>query len=82
MNGIIGRQAASYVDGPYGKSELRNLLVKGNIIVMQRGQTGIAENVGSNEVYLSWNNRFEGNHYQLSTIAGLDTTATLSSFAR
>jgi parallel beta-helix repeat protein len=65
LNGIIGLQAASYTDGPYGRNELRNLLVKGNTIVMQRGQTGIAENVGSNAVYVSWNNRFEGNHYQL-----------------
>ena len=65
LNGIIGLQAASYVDGPYGKSELRNLLVRGNTIVMPNGQSGIAENVGNSAVFLSWNNRFEGNHYQL-----------------
>jgi parallel beta-helix repeat protein len=66
LNGIIGLQASSYVDGPYGKSELRNLLVTGNTIVMPRGQTGLAENTGSNAIFLSWNNRFEGNRYQLS----------------
>ena len=68
LNGIIGLQAAGYYDGPYGKNELRNLLVQGNTIVMQRGQTGIAENIGSSAVFLSWNNRFEGNQYQLHTI--------------
>src|SRR5688572_20634168 len=65
LNGIIGLQAASYVDGPYGKNELRNLLVRSNTIVMPEGQSGIAQNIGNNAVFLSWNNRFEGNHYQL-----------------
>jgi parallel beta-helix repeat protein len=69
LNGIIGLQAASYVDGPYGKSELRNLLVQGNTIVMPKGQSGLAENIGTNAVYVSWNNRFEGNQYQLLTNA-------------
>jgi parallel beta-helix repeat protein len=68
LNGIIGLQAAGYYDGLYGKNELRNLLVQGNTIVMQRGQTGIAENIGSSAVFLSWNNRFEGNQYHLHTI--------------
>ena len=65
LNGIIGLQAESYRDGPYGKSELRNLLVQGNIIVMPRGQTGITENTGSAEVFTSWNNRFVGNRFEL-----------------
>lgn len=65
LNGIIGLQAKSYRDGPYGKSELRNLLVQGNTIVMPRGQTGITENVGSAEVFTSWNNRFVGNRFEL-----------------
>jgi len=69
LNGIIGLQAAGYPDGPYGKNELRNLLVQGNTIVMPAGQTGIAHNVGSNEVFVSWNNRFVGNRYELKTNA-------------
>lgn len=68
LNGIIGLQASSYYDGPYGKSELRNLLVQGNTIVMPRGQSGVAENVGT-EVFVSWNNRFVGNSYVLGTNA-------------
>ena len=69
LNGIIGLQAAGYPDGPYGKNELRNLLVQGNTIVMPAGQTGIAHNVGSNDVFVSWNNRFVGNRYELKTNA-------------
>jgi parallel beta-helix repeat protein len=65
LNGIIGLQAASYKDGPYGKSELRNLLVEGNTIVMPAGQSGLAENIGTNAVFVSWNNRFVNNHYKL-----------------
>ena len=65
LNGIIGLQAQDYADGPYGKNELRNLLVQGNTIVMSRGQSGIAENIGTSAVFVSWNNRFENNRYQL-----------------
>jgi len=65
LNGIIGLQAQSYRDGPYGKSQLRNLLVQGNTILMPSGQTGITENVGSAEVFTSWNNRFVGNRFEL-----------------
>lgn len=69
LNGIIGHQVVNYPHGRYGLNELRNLLVQGNTIVMPRGQTGIAQNIESNEVFLSWNNRFEANHYQLQTNA-------------
>jgi len=65
-NGIIGLQASGYDDGPYGKSELRNLLVQGNRIVMPAGQSGIMQNTGSTAVYTSWNNRFVDNHYAVS----------------
>ena len=65
-NGIIGLQAKGYRDGPYGKSELRNLLMQGNTIVMPSGQTGIMQNTGSNEVFTSWNNRFLDNRYEVS----------------
>ena len=65
LNGIIGLQASSYYDGPYGPSQLRNLLVQGNTIVMSKGQTGIAENISSNAVFDSWNNRFLNNRYEL-----------------
>jgi parallel beta-helix repeat protein len=69
LNGIIGLQADGYEDGPYGPNELRNLLVQGNTVVMPRGQTGIAENIGSNTIFLSWNNRFVGNRYELAANA-------------
>jgi parallel beta-helix repeat protein len=65
LNGIMGHQAASYSHGSYGRNELRNLLVEGNTIVMPRGQSGIVHNVGANDVYVSWNNRFVRNRYVL-----------------
>jgi nitrous oxidase accessory protein NosD len=65
LNGIIGLQAKSYVDGPYGKSQLRNLLVQGNRVVMPRGQTGVTEDSGNAAVFTSWNNRFLGNTFEL-----------------
>jgi hypothetical protein len=65
LNGIIGLQAAGYSDGAYGRNELRNLLVQGNTVVMPRGQTGIAQNIGNHVVFGSWNNRFVGNRYEL-----------------
>jgi parallel beta-helix repeat protein len=65
LNGIIGLQAEAYSDGPYGKSQLRNFLVQGNTIVMPRGQTGITQNIGNNDVFTRWNNRFFDNRYEL-----------------
>jgi parallel beta-helix repeat protein len=67
LNGIIGLHAADYYHGKYGPSELRNLLVQGNTIVMPRGQSGIAANTGGDAVYDSWNNRFVNNRIQTST---------------
>ena len=69
LNGIIGLQASSYYNGPYGASELRNLLVQNNTIIMSKGQTGIAENINNKAVFDGWNNRFTGNRYQLGAIA-------------
>jgi parallel beta-helix repeat protein len=69
LNGIIGLQAAGYYDGKYGASQLRNLLVQGNTIVMPRGQSGIATDTGSDAVFDSWNNRFVNNRIQTSTAA-------------
>ena len=65
-NGIIGLQANSYEDGAFGKTELRNLLVQGNTLVMATGQSGIMQNTGSDAVFTSWNNRFVGNQYDVS----------------
>jgi parallel beta-helix repeat protein len=65
-NGIIGLQAKGYGDGAFGKTELRNLLVQRNTIVMPTGQSGIMQNTGSNAVFTSWNNRFVGNQYDVS----------------
>lgn len=72
FNGIIGHQAKSYAASAWaedGTSQLRNLVVRGNTIVMPSGQTGIAHNIATNDVYTTWNNRFEGNTYQLYTAA-------------
>ena len=69
LNGIVGQQAEGYDDGPYGASELRNLLVRGNVVVMPRGQTGIVQNIGSNSPYVHWRNRFVENHYVLQVNA-------------
>ena len=65
-NGIIGLQAKGYRDGAFGKTELRNLLVQRNTIVMPTGQSGIMQNTGSDAVFTSWNNRFVGNEYDVS----------------
>jgi hypothetical protein len=65
LNGIIGHQAANYPHGRYGRNELRNLTVQGNWIVMPSGQTGIVQNVGSSDVFVSWNNRFVANRYHV-----------------
>jgi parallel beta-helix repeat protein len=65
LNGIIGHQAAGYPHGPYGRNELRNLLVEGNTVVLPRGQSGIVQNVGANDVYVSWSNVFVRNRYVL-----------------
>jgi parallel beta-helix repeat protein len=65
LNGIIGQQANTYVNEQDGKSQLRNLLVEGNTVVMARGQTGLIDNAGNNMIYVSANNRFVGNRYEL-----------------
>ncbi len=65
LNGIVGQNAAGYADGAYGKNELRNLLVQGNTLTMPKGQSGIVENSNGNVVFVSWNNRFLGNNYNV-----------------
>jgi parallel beta-helix repeat protein len=67
LNGIVGQQASGYTNGPFGANELRNLLVRGNVIEMPRGQTGVVDNVGTNAPYVQWNIRFEGNRYVLES---------------
>jgi parallel beta-helix repeat protein len=69
LNAIMGHNANDYASGKYGVNELRNLLVQGNTIVMPRGQSGIVENIGTSAIFSSWNNRFIGNKYVLSTNA-------------
>lgn len=69
LNGIIGLQASSYYNGPHGPSQLRNLLVQGNTIVMSKGQTGVADNTNNRAVFDSWNNRFVNNRYELRSNA-------------
>lgn len=60
--GIIGVQQDRGT-GPYGEHELRNLLVRNNIIVASDGSTGIAEDIGVDAVFSEWGNRFEANTY-------------------
>jgi parallel beta-helix repeat protein len=65
LNGIIGQQANTYQNEQDGKSRLRNLLVQGNTVVMSRGQTGLIDNTRDNTIYVSANNRFVDNRYEL-----------------
>jgi hypothetical protein len=69
LNGIVGHQAAGYPAGRYGPSELRNLLVQENTVIMPKGQTGIARNAGGDAVYESWNNQFVRNRYEIRSNA-------------
>jgi hypothetical protein len=66
LNGIIGQQADTYVNEQGGNSALRNLLVQGNTVVMPRGQTGLIDNTDNNTIYVSANNRFVGNRYEIT----------------
>ncbi len=64
-NGIGVMQASGYSDGPYGPNVVQNLDVHDNVVTMQTGRTGIAENVGDRSVYTSRNNRFSHDSYRL-----------------
>jgi hypothetical protein len=53
--------------GAYGPYELWNLWVHDNVIVSGEGWTGLVEDVGDVACFISRNNRFENNHYQLGS---------------
>ena len=66
-NGIGVMQTTGYPTGPYGPNEVTNLLVRDNVIKMQIGRTGLAQNLRDTSYYTSRNNRFENNTYYLGT---------------
>ncbi|MDH3306778.1 MAG: right-handed parallel beta-helix repeat-containing protein [Acidimicrobiia bacterium] len=49
--------------GPFGAFELRDLWVHGNVITIGSGRTGIDRFGSGNQVWDSWNNRFDNNVY-------------------
>ena len=55
--------------GEHGPYDLRNVNVHDNLIIMETGHTGLMEDVGSQAVFESWNNRFHHNTYK---VAGTD----------
>jgi parallel beta-helix repeat protein len=50
-------------DGPEGPHLLSNLYVHDNTISVERGQTGIVEDIGDSSVFTERENRFESNTY-------------------
>jgi hypothetical protein len=65
-NGIVAVQQrrGSGARGPY---EVSNLWVHDNSVVMVRGVTGLAQDVGDTSYFTSRNNRFDRNRYVLKT---------------
>lgn len=63
-NGIVAAQQrrGSGARGPY---EISNLWVHDNTVVMVRGVTGLAQDVGDTSYFTSRNNRFDRNRYVL-----------------
>ena len=55
--------------GAYGPHLLQNLYVHDNVITPGMGRSGVAQGIGNNAVFTSWNNRFERNTYHLGTNA-------------
>ncbi len=71
QQGITGMMASGYVaDNGLGPLTLRNYYVHDNTVRMSTGYTGVGQNVGSQAVFTSNNNRFVDNHYTLGTAAG------------
>lgn len=69
MNGIGVMETSGYPDGPFGPLHVQNLYVHDNVVTMQSGTTGVAQNVGDLSVFTSWNNRFANNSYVLGATA-------------
>lgn len=69
MNGIGVMETSGYPDGPFGPLHVQNLYVHDNVVTMQSGTTGVAQNVGDLSVFTSWNNRFVNNSYVLGATA-------------
>jgi parallel beta-helix repeat protein len=65
-NGITAIQT-NRGSGAYGPHLTSNLYVHDNTITMARGVTGVAQNVWTDLVFTSQNNRFRHNTYYLST---------------
>ncbi len=65
-DGIVAVQQrrGSGARGPY---EVSNLWVHDNTVVMVRGVTGLAQDIGDRSYFTSRNNRFDRNHYVLKS---------------
>jgi parallel beta-helix repeat protein len=64
----IGAYESNRGSGAYGKYDLINLYVHDNSVVQTSGRAaGITQNIGSNAVFTSQNNRYVHNTYDLGT---------------
>jgi parallel beta-helix repeat protein len=64
----IGAYESDRGSGAYGKHDLVNLYVHDNSVVQTTGRAaGVTQNVGSNAVFTSQNNRFAHNSYDLGS---------------
>jgi parallel beta-helix repeat protein len=67
FQGIMALDSARV--GSAGRYYLRNLSVHDNTVTMKVGRTGIMQNAGDDEAFLSRNNRFARNRYVVGTNA-------------
>jgi len=66
----IGAYESNRGSGKYGVHDLVNLNVHDNTVVQSTGRAaGVTQNIGSNAVFTSQNNKFTGNIYDLGTSA-------------
>jgi len=73
-NGITGVYAHrdnpdTWCPGPDGQHMLANLWVHDNTIIMPTGQSGVVANASYDQVFGSWNNRFDHNTYTIGNTA-------------
>lgn len=65
----IGAMQQNRGTGAYGPWVVQNLWVHDNVITMNRGSTGLVQDIGDNSYFTSRNNRFTNNTYHLGTNA-------------
>lgn len=66
-DGIAGQHQDRGSGGEFGPWRLSNLLVEGNLVVLNEGETGVIAGVDSEAVFDDWNNRFVDNTYELGS---------------